>query len=187
MFFLLLACLAILAWLAHKIWTLHSSLASRWRCSSCFRNQCCSLQSPCHHDYMQDGGFSRSGSSPLYRLITPKNPMIMQMRLVFAMAVIGGLENFAVAAIGTSIIEFILEMLWNSFVNGGVEVGMTIWLLVFFGVLLMVTPRSCSNGLITLIIAYFTWVHVAAETVAKRTSESLSDLTAWSWNSLSAT
>ena len=35
----------------------------------------------------------------------------MQMSLVVAMAVIGGLENFAAAAIGAIIIEFILEML----------------------------------------------------------------------------
>ena len=104
--------------------------------------------------------------------------MIMQMSLVVAMAVIGGLENFAAAAIGAIIIEFILEMLRNSFVIGGVEVDMTIWRLVFFGVLLMVTLRFYRNGLITPIIEYFTRAHVAAETVAKRTSESSSNPTA---------
>ena len=111
-------------------------------------------------------------------IITPNNLMIMQMSLVVAMAVIGGLENFAAAAIGAIIIEFILEMLRNSFVIGGVEVDMTIWRLVFFGVLLMVTLRFYRNGLITPIIEYFTRAHVAAETVAKRTSESSSSPTA---------
>jgi branched-chain amino acid transport system permease protein len=111
-------------------------------------------------------------------IITPNNLMIMQMSLVVAMAVIGGLENFAAAAIGAIIIEFILEMLRNSFVIGGVEVDMTIWRLVFFGVLLMVTLRFYRNGLITPIIEYFTRAHVAAETVAKRTSESSSNPTA---------
>ncbi len=111
-------------------------------------------------------------------IITPNNLMIMQMSLVVAMAVIGGLENFAAAAIGAIIIEFILEMLRNSFVIGGVEVDMTIWRLVFFGVLLMVTLRFYRNGLITPIIEYFTRAHVAAETVAKRTSESSSNSTA---------
>ena len=102
--------------------------------------------------------------------------MIMQMSLVVAMAVIGGLENFAAAAIGAIIIEFVLELLRNSFVIGGVEVDMTIWRLVFFGVLLMVTLRFYRNGLITPIIDFFTRAHdVAAETVAKRTSESSSN------------
>ncbi len=101
-------------------------------------------------------------------IITPNNLIILQMSLVVAMAVIGGLENFAAAAIGAIIIEFILELLRNSFVIGGVEVDMTIWRLVFFGVLLMVTLRFYRNGLITPIIEYFTRAHVASETVAKR-------------------
>ena len=57
----------------------------------------------------------------------------------------------------------------------GVEIDMTIWRLVFFGVLLMVTLRFYRNGLITPIIHFFTRAHVAAETVAKRTSESSSN------------
>ena len=104
--------------------------------------------------------------------------MIMQMSLVVAMAIIGGLENSAAAAIVAIIIEFILEMLRNCFVIGDVEVDMTIWRLVFFGVLLMVTLRFYRNGLITPIIEYFTRAHVAAETVAKRSSESSSSPTA---------
>ncbi len=47
---------------------------------------------------------------------------------------------------------------------------MTIWRLVFFGVLLMATLRLARNGLIAPIIDYFTRGHVAGETVAHRTA-----------------
>ena len=102
-------------------------------------------------------------------IITPNNLMILQMSLVVAMAVIGGVESFVAAAIGAIIIEFVLEMLRNSFEIGGVTVDMTIWRLVFFGILLMLTLRFSRNGLITPLIEYFTRAHVAQETVAQRT------------------
>ena len=102
------------------------------------------------------------------RIITPNNLMILQMSLVVAMAVIGGVESFVAAAIGAIIIEFVLELLRNSFEIGPVTVDMTIWRLVVFGVLLMLTLRFARNGLIAPIIEHFTRGHVAAETVAKR-------------------
>ena len=83
--------------------------------------------------------------------------MILQMSLVVAMAVIGGLENFAAAAIGAIIIQFLLEFLRESFVIGGVEVDMTLWRLVFFGAVLMITLRFYRNGLITPIIELGIW------------------------------
>ena len=101
-------------------------------------------------------------------IITPNNLFLLQMSLVVAMAVIGGIENFVAAAIGAILIEFVLEMLRTSFEIGGVTVDMSIWRLVFFGVLLMVTLRFSRNGLIAPIIAYFERGHVAGETVAKR-------------------
>ena len=61
-----------------------------------------------------------------------------------------------------------LELLRNSFVIGGLEVDMTIWRLVFFGILLMITLRFFRNGLIAPIIFYFARSRVAEETVAKR-------------------
>ncbi|GIT73100.1 MAG: hypothetical protein Ct9H300mP28_29140 [Pseudomonadota bacterium] len=76
-------------------------------------------------------------------IITPNNLKILQMSLVVAMAGIGGLENFAAAAIGAIIIQFLLELLRESFVIGGVEVDMTLWRLVFF--------RSCSNDYIAFL------------------------------------
>jgi branched-chain amino acid transport system permease protein len=102
------------------------------------------------------------------RIITPNNLMILQMSLVVAMAVIGGVENVVAAAIGAILIEFVLELLRNSFDIGPVTIDMTIWRFVVFGVLLMLTLRFSRNGLIAPIIEYFTRGHVAAETVAKR-------------------
>ncbi len=65
-----------------------------------------------------------------------------------------------------------LELLRNSFDIGPFVVDMTIWRLVVFGVLLMVTLRFFRNGLIAPIIDYFMRGHVAAETVAKRAEAS---------------
>ena len=101
-------------------------------------------------------------------IITPNNLMILQMSLVVAMAVIGGVENFVAAAIGAILIQFMLEFLRTSFSIGEVTIDMTIWRLVFFGVVLMLTLRFARNGLITPIIDYFTRAHVAQETVAER-------------------
>jgi branched-chain amino acid transport system permease protein len=103
-------------------------------------------------------------------IISPNNLMILQMSLVVAMAVIGGIENIFAAAIGAIIIQFVLEILRNSFEIGPFTVDMTIWRLVIFGVLLMLTLRFARNGLIIPIIDYFSRGHVAAETVAKRTA-----------------
>jgi len=101
-------------------------------------------------------------------IITPNNLFLLQMSLVVAMAVIGGVENFAAAAIGAIVIEIVLELLRNSFDIGGIRVDMTIWRLVFFGVLLMITLRFTRNGLIAPLIDYFTRGHVGRETVAQR-------------------
>lgn len=109
------------------------------------------------------------------RIITPNNIMILQMSLVVAMAVIGGVENVVAAAIGAIIINFLLEVLRNSFDIGPIVVDMTIWRLVVFGVILMLTLRFARNGLIAPIIDYFTRGHIAAETVAKRNSGNTDD------------
>ena len=105
-------------------------------------------------------------------IITPNLLFLLQMSLVVAMAVIGGVENFFAAAIGAIIIQVALESLRNSFNIGGFEVDMTVWRLVFFGILLMVTLRFFRNGLIAPIITYFTRGDVAAETVARRVAAS---------------
>ncbi len=104
------------------------------------------------------------------QIITPNMLFLLQMSLVVAMAVIGGVENFVAAAIGAIVLQIALELLRNSFEIGGVEVDMTVWRLVFFGVLLMVTLRFFRNGLIAPIITYFRRTGIAEETVAARTT-----------------
>lgn len=101
-------------------------------------------------------------------IITPNVLIILQMSIVIAMAVIGGLENIVAAAIGAIVIEFALELLRNSFDIGPITVDMTTWRLVFFGGLLMITLRFFRNGLIYPLLLRFTRGSVAAETVAKR-------------------
>lgn len=104
-------------------------------------------------------------------IITPNILIIAQMSLVIAMAVIGGLESLISAAIGAIILEFVLEYLRRSFSIGPIEVDMSIWRLVFFGLLLMLTLRFRRNGLIAPLLLRFTRGHVAAETVANRNIE----------------
>ncbi|MEM7134742.1 MAG: branched-chain amino acid ABC transporter permease, partial [Chloroflexota bacterium] len=101
-------------------------------------------------------------------IITPNILIILQMSLVIAMAVIGGLESIVAAAIGALIIQTLLELLRNSFNIGPFEVDMTTWRLVWFGAVLMLTLRFQRNGLIYPIINWITRGNVAAETVAKR-------------------
>ena len=109
-------------------------------------------------------------------IITPNNLFLLQMSLVVAMAVIGGVENFYAAALGAIIIQVLLEMLRQSFSVGGYEIDMTVWRLFFFGVLLMLTLRFFRNGLIAPVIDYFARGHVAAETVERRKTVTEPDL-----------
>jgi len=101
-------------------------------------------------------------------VITPNILLILQMSLVISMAVIGGLESLVGAAIGAVIIEFALEFLRTSFTIGPVVIDMTNWRLVFFGLLLMLTLRFWTNGLIHPVIERVTRAGIAAQTVAKR-------------------
>ncbi len=101
-------------------------------------------------------------------IITPNNLFLLQMSLVVAMAVIGGVENFVAAAIGAILLQFLLETLRTSFDVAGYTVDMTIWRLVFFGIILMLTLRFARNGLIAPLIDHFRRGHVARETVEKR-------------------
>ncbi len=101
-------------------------------------------------------------------IITPNTLILLQMALVIAMAVIGGLENVVAAAIGAIIISFGLEFLRNDFVILGQSVDMSTWRLVFFGLLLMLTLRFLRNGVIHGGLLWLERRAVGAETVAKR-------------------
>ena len=101
-------------------------------------------------------------------IITPNTLILLQMALVIAMAVIGGLENIVAAAVGAIIISFGLEFLRNDFVILGQSVDMSTWRLVFFGLLLMLTLRFLRNGVIHGGLLWLERRAVGAETVAKR-------------------
>lgn len=101
-------------------------------------------------------------------IVTPNMLFLLQTSLVVAMAVIGGIENFVAAAIGAILLQVALEALRSNIDIAGYTIDMTVWRLVFFGILLMVTLRFFRNGLIAPLIARFTRSHVAAETVARR-------------------
>jgi branched-chain amino acid transport system permease protein len=104
-------------------------------------------------------------------IITPNILILLQMSIVIAMAVIGGLESIVGAAVGAIIISFTLEFLRSSFTIGSVTIDMTIWRLVVFGLLLMLTLRFWRNGLIHPVLLWFSRAGVKQETVAKRLTD----------------
>ncbi len=71
-------------------------------------------------------------------IITPNIMVIPQMGLVIAMAIIGGVESLAAAAIGAILIQISLEEL-RDFGH---------WRLVIFGALLVLTLRFARDGLL---------------------------------------
>ena len=93
------------------------------------------------------------------------------MSLVIAMAVIGGLENIYAASVGAIVISFLLEILRTNITLGPVHIDMTLWRLVFFGILLMLTLRFQRNGLLYPILEKISRGGVAAETVSIRTQD----------------
>ena len=101
-------------------------------------------------------------------IITPNILIILQMALVVAMAVVGGLESIVAAAVGGVVVYFLLEFLRNDFTVGSVNIDMTVWRLVFFGAIVMLTLRFQRNGLLHAFIMWCTRAGVAEETVAKR-------------------
>jgi branched-chain amino acid transport system permease protein len=101
-------------------------------------------------------------------IITPNTLILLQMALVIAMAVIGGLENVVAAAVGAIIISFGLEFLRNDFIILGERVDMSTWRLVVFGLALMLTLRFLRNGVIHGGLLWLERRAVGAETVAKR-------------------
>lgn len=169
MFFLLLTCLAILAWLAHSKFGLFvRALREDQDAAAALGVNTTRYKVLVFVITSMMAAAAGAVFGHYILIISPNNLLILQMSLVVAMAVIGGVENFVAAAIGAILIEFALEMLRNSFEIGPITIDMTIWRLVVFGVLLMLTLRFTRNGLIAPMIDYFTRGHVGKETVAKR-------------------
>jgi branched-chain amino acid transport system permease protein len=169
MFGLLLTCLAILAWLSHSKFGLFvRALREDQDAAAALGVNTTRYKVLVFVITTMMAAAAGAVQGHYNGIVTPNNLFLLQMSLVVAMAVIGGVESFVAAAIGAIIIEFVLEMLRNSFFIGGVEIDMTTWRLVFFGILLMLTLRFAHNGLIAPVIYYFSRGHVAGETVAKR-------------------
>jgi branched-chain amino acid transport system permease protein len=173
MFALLLVCLAILAWLSHSKFGLFVRALREDQDAAAALGVNTTRYKVLVFVITTMMAAAAGGVQGHYvGIVTPNSLFLLQMSLVVAMAVIGGVESFVAAAIGAIIIEFALEMLRNSFYIGSYEVDMTLWRLVIFGILLMLTLRFARNGLIAPIINYFARGHVAGETVAKRDAAS---------------
>ncbi len=170
MFFLLLGCLAILYWLSRSRFGLFvRALREDQDAAAALGVNITRYKIMVFVITSMMAALAGAVEAHYVTIITPNNLMILQMSLVVAMAVIAGVENFIAAAIGAILIEFALEMLRISFTIGDVVIDMTLWRLVFFGLVLMLTLRFARNGLLSPLINYFTRAHVAAETVAKLT------------------
>ncbi|HIC88217.1 MAG TPA: branched-chain amino acid ABC transporter permease [Anaerolineae bacterium] len=84
-------------------------------------------------------------------ILTPNIMEILQMSLVIAFAVIGGIESLMGAAIGAFLCRISLELLREINVFG-LHLELGIWRYAAFGLLLMFTLRFAQNGLLYPII-----------------------------------
>jgi branched-chain amino acid transport system permease protein len=100
-------------------------------------------------------------------IVTPNTMEILQMSLVIAMAVIGGMESLLGAAIGAFFSRVSLELLREISVFGfTIELGA--WRYAAFGLLLLFTLRFAQNGLLYPIIDRLFMRGAREDTVAKR-------------------
>jgi branched-chain amino acid transport system permease protein len=100
-------------------------------------------------------------------IVTPNTMDILQMSMVIAMAVIGGMESLLGAAVGAFLSRISLELLREINVFG-FQVELGAWRYAAFGLLLMFTLRFAQNGLIYPIIDRLFMRRAREETVAKR-------------------
>jgi branched-chain amino acid transport system permease protein len=91
-------------------------------------------------------------------ILSPNIMIIPQMGLVIAMAIIGGVENLAAAAVGGMIIQVGLEVLR--------EFGA--WRMVIFGGLLVITLRFARNGLLAPLLQRLSGLGPRAETEVQK-------------------
>lgn len=100
-------------------------------------------------------------------IVTPNTMEILQMSLVIAMAVIGGMESLLGAAVGAFFSRVSLELLREISVFGfTIELGA--WRYAAFGLLLLFTLRFAQNGLLYPIIDRLFMRGAREDTVAKR-------------------
>lgn len=100
-------------------------------------------------------------------IVTPNTMEILQMSLVIAMAVIGGMESLLGAAIGAFLSRVSLELLREINIFG-LRIELGAWRYAAFGLLLMFTLRFAQNGLVYPIIDRLFLRRTREKTVAKR-------------------
>jgi branched-chain amino acid transport system permease protein len=100
-------------------------------------------------------------------IITPNTMEILQMSLVIAMAVIGGMESLLGAAIGAFFSRISLEML-REISLFGLTIELGAWRYAAFGLVLVFTLRFAQNGLLYPIIDRLFLRRAREETVARR-------------------
>jgi branched-chain amino acid transport system permease protein len=100
-------------------------------------------------------------------IITPNTMELLQMSLVVAMAVIGGMESMFGAALGAIISRVALEMLREINIMGfSIEFGA--WRYAAFGLILVFTLRFAQNGLLYPVVERLFLRRTRLESVAKR-------------------
>jgi branched-chain amino acid transport system permease protein len=100
-------------------------------------------------------------------IITPNTMDLLQMSLVIAMSVIGGLESLLGAAAGAFLSRIGLELLREiNFLGLHIEFG--VWRYAAFGLLLMFTLRFAQNGLLYPILDRLFLRRSHLEAVARR-------------------
>jgi branched-chain amino acid transport system permease protein len=100
-------------------------------------------------------------------IVTPNTMEILQMSLVIAMAVIGGMESLLGAAVGAFLSRVSLELLREINIFG-LQIELGAWRYAAFGLLLMFTLRFAQNGLVYPVIDRLFMRRAREETVAKR-------------------
>jgi branched-chain amino acid transport system permease protein len=100
-------------------------------------------------------------------IATPNTMEILQMSLVIAMAVIGGMESLLGAAVGAFLSRVSLELMREISIFG-FEIEFGAWRYAAFGLLLMFTLRFAQNGLIHPVIDRVFMRRAREDTVAKR-------------------
>ena len=100
-------------------------------------------------------------------IITPNTLEILQMSMVIAMAVIGGMESLFGAAVGAFFSRIGLELLREINIFG-LHIEFGAWRFAAFGILLVLTLRFAQNGLIYPVIDWLILRQARRETIAKR-------------------
>ncbi len=100
-------------------------------------------------------------------IITPNTMELLQMSLIVAMAVIGGMDSLLGAALGAVVSRIALELLREINILG-LHIEFGAWRYAAFGLLLMFTLRFAQNGLLYPIIDRLFLRRARVAAVAKR-------------------